>query len=73
MIRNTLKNKPSQKPKLDFETIMKLVLFMYIDNTANGIRSKSNTCRGYFMAVREYDFFIFECCKYLSRVNEANE
>ena len=56
MIGNTLKNKASQKPKLDFETIMKLVLFMYIDNTANGIRSKSNTCRGYFMAAREYDF-----------------
>ena len=57
MIRNTLKNKASQKTKLDFETFMKLVLFAYIDSTANGIRSKWNTCRGYFMAAREYDFF----------------
>ena len=73
MIGNTLKNMASQKTKLDFETFMKLVLFTNIDSTADGIRSKSNTCRGYFMTARGYDFFIFECCKYLSRVNEANE
>lgn len=42
LIWNTLKRKASQKPKLDFEKFMKLVLLTYTNSTANGIRSKSN-------------------------------